>query len=546
MHAVDEIEVMEGSVASHLIHSHKDFNLILQESIKNTPWWGVSAAFHIIFILIAITLFTEPPQSEKTTYIGPIKFDVPVVKEDIEPPKTFMEKTKKIDTKEQEQVDETHLMEKPEEVSEKPETDNDSDKDEVFGELEWSNTLHDPMIGLASSRLGPKGDGGDRNRWKQGPRVLSIAPSKAVPESIDNGLIWLAKHQNENGSWGAKSFRNQCSMRGCEGFGQDDFDIGLTGLALLAFTGSNYSPGSTNKYQGIRFGEVVTKAALFLKNIQKENGMYGDSTMLKFMYNQGIASYAMADLYCIMKEKGEPAAVSFRETALKGIQFVMDAQNDGKAWRYKPKGGDNDVSVTGWCMMALKAGEEAGLVKIPESVWDGVKSHFDDVTDLNYGGVGYQEKGNIAILSTEKDKFERGEMYMPPSLTAIGIMCRIFMGQKRTEAVISNSASIFILGDNLPKWDIEKYGKIDYYYWFYTTYALNQFDGPKGPVWSKWEKEMLSTIIGAQNKKNGECKYGSWEPLDRWCSEGGRVYATAINILTIEVYYRLRIVPSGK
>ena len=31
---------------------------------------------------------------------------------------------------------------------------------------------------------------------------------------------------------------------------------------------------------------------------------------------------------------------------------------------------------------------------------------------------------------------------------------------------------------------------------------------------------------------------GSWEPIDRWGGEGGRVYATAINALTLEVYYR--------
>ena len=34
------------------------------------------------------------------------------------------------------------------------------------------------------------------------------------------------------------------------------------------------------------------------------------------------------------------------------------------------------------------------------------------------------------------------------------------------------------------------------------------------------------------------CANGSWDPVDRWGFEGGRVYATAINALTLEVYYR--------
>ena len=35
-----------------------------------------------------------------------------------------------------------------------------------------------------------------------------------------------------------------------------------------------------------------------------------------------------------------------------------------------------------------------------------------------------------------------------------------------------------------------------------------------------------------------QSKDGSWEPSDRWSVEGGRAYATAINALTMEVYYR--------
>ena len=35
------------------------------------------------------------------------------------------------------------------------------------------------------------------------------------------------------------------------------------------------------------------------------------------------------------------------------------------------------------------------------------------------------------------------------------------------------------------------------------------------------------------------CRNGSWDSdVDRWGFEGSRVYATAINALTLEVYYR--------
>ncbi|OHB76885.1 MAG: hypothetical protein A2Z34_10115 [Planctomycetes bacterium RBG_16_59_8] len=50
--------------------------------------------------------------------------------------------------------------------------------------------------------------------------------------------------------------------------------------------------------------------------------------------------------------------------------------------------------------------------------------------------------------------------------------------------------------------------------------------------------KMKDALIKNQNKRTDGDKWGSWEPLDRWSPKGGRVYATAINCLTLEVYYR--------
>ena len=44
-----------------------------------------------------------------------------------------------------------------------------------------------------------------------------------------------------------------------------------------------------------------------------------------------------------------------------------------------------------------------------------------------------------------------------------------------------------------------------------------------------------------EKDKKDRCLEGSWDSdVDRWCFEGGRVLATALNVLTLEVYYRVR------
>ncbi|MBI4833616.1 MAG: hypothetical protein HY811_02185 [Planctomycetes bacterium] len=553
--AKDEIEITEGSVAEHLVTEKFDFGSWLHANINAMGIPVVISLFiHVLGLIILTMLFIQDPvvvaDGGKTIIYQP-----PDIKPEME-----MEIPEDLITSDKlpkdDKITENQPVWKDAEVAERTETADEDDAREALGES--YDFVSDKPLNANSvlDALGLGGGASGRYGGPRGGRIETVAPGGGGQPGerekvVSSGLLWLARHQNPDGSWGAVSFQNQCANHGsplCQGTGQKDFDLGLTGLALLAFTGANYSPGSMSKYDtfnGIRFGDVVRKAALFLKSIQKENGMYGDGAMLKFMYNQAICAYAMADLYCVMKDKKEQSAYMFKDAALKGAQFIIDSQNNGKAWRYKPKDGDSDMSVSGWCMMALKTAEDAELLTVPQNVWAGVKSHLDDVTDLAYGGVGYRERGNVAILAAEKDKWDSGKLYTPPSLTAIGVMCRIFMGQNRKDAAIANSAQMLVEESNLPKWLPDNYGKVDYYYWFYGTYALNQFDGtPKNAssCWSKWEKEMLPAIIKNQRGKKDGCANGSWEPVDRWSAEGGRVYSTAICVLTLEVYYRLRIV----
>ncbi len=49
---------------------------------------------------------------------------------------------------------------------------------------------------------------------------------------------------------------------------------------------------------------------------------------------------------------------------------------------------------------------------------------------------------------------------------------------------------------------------------------------------------MVRALPSHQRADAGADERGSWDPVDCWSPEGGRIYATALNCLSMEVYYR--------
>ena len=96
--------------------------------------------------------------------------------------------------------------------------------------------------------------------------------------------------------------------------------------------------------------------------------------------------------------------------------------------------------------------------------------------------------------------------------------------------------AVTLLAADLPDW---KTNKIDFYYWYYGTLALHQYDGPNGPMWKKWSEPVKDALVDHQRGFRDFCRNGSWDSeVDRWGSEGGRLYTTAINLLTLEIAFR--------
>jgi hypothetical protein len=127
---------------------------------------------------------------------------------------------------------------------------------------------------------------------RKGGRKGLLKGGKTTAEAIEAALEWLRKHQDEDGKWDADEFmKHDTEGEKCNGAGNPVHDVGLTGLALLAFLGD----GSTMRTGPYR--EVIKKGITWLKEQQQENGLFGQNASNDFIYDHAIATYAMCEAY---------------------------------------------------------------------------------------------------------------------------------------------------------------------------------------------------------------------------------------------------------
>ena len=332
-------------------------------------------------------------------------------------------------------------------------------------------------------------------------------------------LKWLARHQNPDGSWSVTGYTRQC-RQACEPApGSPGFDPGVTGLSLLAFLGAGYSHLSRDTYDGLCFGDVVRRGLQWMISRQDAEGCVGPRDAEKHLYNHALCSLALSEAY------GLTGSTLFRDQAQRAVDFLVAAQNPGRGWRYGAKAGDNDSSVTGWCVMALKSADNARVV-FPRQALDGARAWFHEATDPGSARTGYTHAGTGKVYVPDlNESFDHHE-----TMTAISALTLVFLDRNRSDA-----RGIDLLLRDRPRCEGNA---VDFYYWYCGTIACFQFDGPKGPRWTQWERSLRPALVAHQNPASAGCRRGSWEPVDRWSGEGGRVYGTAINALTLEIYYR--------
>jgi hypothetical protein len=398
-----------------------------------------------------------------------------------------------------------------------------------------------------------------------GASANMIGPSpqaKPTPkQAIHDGLAWLARHQNSDGSWGIAVLKEHCtpgkpcSVEDPKHPFTSHYDEGLTGLSILSFLRAGYGPDA--KYEIIdpvsqrhyAAGGVVSRALVWLKSKQNEAGSFQHE--IAFMYNQDIATVAMVEAASASKSE------EWKESAQRGVEMIEAAQRTSPSgegrwgWRYAPrpeiearvgahpkdeKGErelhDADTSVTAWSAAAL-AGAQALGVQVKKEALDGAID-FCNFVSLTDGRVGYLDPSGAGLAVTGlNDHF----LYHTAVMSALGMVIRLYANKDRKHPFFELAAQQ-ILRD-LPMVSSDKLS-IDYYYWYEASLALNHFDGESSGVKTKkkysgpWNKAATQVLIDLQDRAKGACSNGGWTTPDRWSYTGGAIYCTAMSVLSLE------------
>ena len=345
-------------------------------------------------------------------------------------------------------------------------------------------------------------------------RSRAIRGELQADEIVERGLGWLAAAQEEDGRWTLGPYH----PKGVGGAVRLQSDTAATGLALLTFLGAGY-----DHFDG-RHREVVRRGLEWLGSVQKADGdlfVPADpvSNSCAWMYSHGIATMALCEAVGMT---GDPL---LRPAAEKAIGFIVASQQAERGgWRYQPRA-DSDLSVSGWMLVALRAGTLAGLT-VPDETYDGVRRLLDE--SANPDKLGHYLYN---ALSPE----QRPSDLSAASMTALGSLMRLHTGTPRTDPPLGAAAAS--LAAMKPAYGTRQVRTRDAYLWYYASQVLVQTGGPE---WDAWYGQ-LCTALEAEQVSDGE-NAGSWEPLgtvpDRWGAFGGRLYVTALHLLALEVPYR--------
>jgi len=326
--------------------------------------------------------------------------------------------------------------------------------------------------------------------------------SADLDQSIARGLAYLARQQQPDGSFLSREKGNDNNPR------FTGPKVALTGLTLMAYLAAGRMP-DTGKH-----GQTVRNATEFLIKACPDDGYFGKVDGSR-MYGHAIATLALAEAYGMEADASQRKRL--RAALVKAVKVLLTAQNVKKdaqyagGWRYEVASADSDLSVTAWCILALRAAHNAGI-EVPKDSADRAAAFVLRCWKPEQKSFAYQPGGDASL-----------------TMTAAAVLNLELLDRDSRDEV--RGGIRFLDGHSVGD---------DTEYPFYARYYVSQAAFQAGGEhWVKsWEQTQNKLL---QSQKKGEAQKkddGAW-PQSRTANEPGQTYSTAISVLTLSIPLRL-------
>lgn len=338
-------------------------------------------------------------------------------------------------------------------------------------------------------------------RWGKGS-LSREGGSEGTESAVSASLRWLKRHQDSESAFCRCPGSPTCSKLN----GQLE-PLARDALALMAFLGC----GHTHRFG--TFKRTVSKVLRRLIKHQDTAGHLGPQDSSQSILVHSLATRALIEAYAVSRDH------RIKKYVTRALNRLTQCRIPDSGWPMK-KGLEANLMTTGWATQALRAAKQAGF-KVPEGCWSEILNFVDECTDL-------RGRTRFALANTGHD-LKALNSVAGQDFTATAVATRLACGRKVSDPSVRMGLRRLMMRLPTPE-DQDDWCPHTIYF---TTSVLFRVGGPR---WRRWYRALDASLTKWQ--LTGGCQDGSWNPHGPWSKFFGRVSASSLNSLSLEIYYR--------
>ena len=288
----------------------------------------------------------------------------------------------------------------------------------------------------------------------------------------------------------------------------------MTSLAVMAMASVGIQPADSSPE-----GQSMKRALAYVlqEDRQDDKGYFGQKDGGR-MYGHGIVTLMLTEMLGMSTTDEQDQILHDR--CQKAIDLILSSQkekksvNDRGGWRYNPNSNDSDLSASVWQLMALRSAKNDGLQVPATSIRDAVEYLKRSYSSpLGRNGLPSDKAGGFC--------YEPGQRHPTFTMTAAGLLAMQVCGEYESPLVAG--AADWLLA-HPPQWKER--------FCMYGTYYYAQGMYQRGGEHAQTARKLVQEMLLKEQDGNG-----AWEAQNGEERNAGKVYCTAMAVLSLSVKY---------